>query len=631
MLSFLSISRRPHHILKPCRHSSSLTLPSDTDVSSNPVAAARDHLRERRFADLTDSLSRSGNPSRVWSYYTRLLNHLGYEKLPLEIHQQVLRQCTPSSAQLRISAARRLIVGNKPINPHIHEGRFQTVIRTMRAFDMTPALDDYNFILEQFAAVGHHVGAMHVYKELVNIGLTPRTKTFGLCLQAIAHRLTLPVAKADRPNLVQQTSKMLADLTSDMQKYGIPLTSVNMDLSIRILKETTDMQGFERLMKWAYGIDLANPDCPPLEYMGLSTTRLGDAAQSLPVLPAPLPFSTAALNTTIDTLGRLGNVSKLIQAFEVLTQPLPKASQHQFSSFDDDDDFGVADGFVAPRFTPPHASPNTTTYNILLRHLCRGGHAVLARHYLLQAIHLDRHVDRNLRFAVVQALVDQIPAPHFALNRGTLLSPFGESNRDKNVGLMRWLHTKFPGIIKRKKSSLTYFTLVRKNLLSKRKPIGPSERTPRSRPPRSDGSVFDLNIDEPPEITVPPVSYLDLNLHIELLQRDLDEITQLERRVADVLGRTTQRVKERLGRRVWAAKDIYLRTSNARRKVDRKDWEAIVQFRPRLPNTVLRRHYPYRDHTYRRTYSIHATRGLRTSRAEPSVPGVSFNRQLELR
>ena len=639
MLSFLSAARRPcHQFLKPCRHSSTLTLPADA-VESSPstpvsVSTPRDLLRQRRFYDLTDSLTHGGSPSRVWSNYTNLLNFMGYEKLPLEIHQQVLRQCTPPTAQLRTAATRRILVGNSPATPHIHEGRFQTIIRTIRSFEMKPALDDYNFILEQFAAVGHYLGAMHVYRELRQLGLIPVAKTYTLCLQAIGHRLTLPVKRGTRPHMVEQCRKSLGKLTSEMQSLNIPFTAVNVDLTMRILKEMIDMEGFEALMRWAYGIDLSNPDRTPLEYMGLNIPKSGftSAEKSIPPLPSPLSFSTAALNTTIDMLGRLGDVSKLIQTFEVLTMPLPNAGQHQFASFDDDD-FGTTDGFVAPKFTPPHAPPNTTTYNILLRHLSQGGHTALARHYLVQAIYLDRRFDHRLRITVMTKPIDQVHAPRFALNRGTLLSVYGVSNRDKNAGLMRWLASKIPRIIKRKQSSLDFFTRLRDQLLSQNKPIGPSQGSSKivkfwTSEARSTPSVFDLDVDAA-LITPAPnhVKLLDLNTHIQVLERDLKEIGELERRVTDVLGRTTQRIKERLGRRVWLAKNVYLRSASSRRLVSRPHWQKIVNFRSRRPNTVLPRLPPYfaRDPVERRVFSTMSTslaQPLHTSCIQPSPPGL---------
>lgn len=621
------VTRRASRRLVTSRHSSTLTL--SADVANTTPSPSRDTLYQSSLSDLRDSLARAGSPSRVWAYYTNLLNFAGYERLPLEVHQEVLRRCTASSAELRVSAARRILVGNKPTDPHIHEGRFQSIIRNMRFTGLRPTLEDYHFILEQFAAVGHHVGAMHVYKELTHLDIVPRTKTFGLCLQAIAHRLDLPSAPKNRPRRVIQTRQMLADLMQDMRRYNIPFTSVNLDLTIRILKETLDAEGFTSLMKWGYGIDLSNPDCPPVEYLGVGTVSadLGVSDQSLPSMPVPQPFSTAALNTTIDMLGRLGDVSKLVQAFEVLTQPLPQAaSQHRFASFDDEDDFGVSVN-SNPIFTPPHATPNTTTYNILIRHICRFDHPVFARHYLLQAIWLDRQTDHALRAEVRSKPLADILAPHFSVNRGTFLSVFGHSNRDKNLGLMRWVLTKLPKFIQKKQADLQFYTNYRDDLelqeqefldriseVPAEEPSLEASPTPGAAPigelPRVQasaflpistlpgilrgvplsqrarwtkvGSVFNVDLDS--KMPSPPQpKYLDIDLHVEILERNVRELTELLDHVENIFGRTSQRVKERLGRRVWSGKDIYLLTDvDKRRKISRDRWRRIVHFKPRL-------------------------------------------------
>lgn len=615
------------------RHSSTLSFSADhveaTPASEPSSSGTRNFLKERKFRDLRESLARDTSPSHVWSHYTSLLNTLAYEKLPLEVHQQVLRRCTASSAELRTTSSR---VVKGATSPHVHEGRFQTVIRNIRALGTKPALDDYHFILEQFAAVGHHVGVMYVYNELTNLRLTPRTKTYSLCLQAIAHRLTLPVGETDHPKLISQTRKMIADLMADMQRFAIPFTSVNLDLTIRILKETSDMEGFEQLMRLGYGIDLANPDRLPLEYTGAGTisSDLGMGESSIKGLPSPQPFSTSALNTTIDTLGRFGNVSKLIQAFEVLTVPLPQ--EYLFTSFDDEDDFGVADWPSSTTFRPPHAQPNITTYNMLLRHLCKAGHTILARHYINQAMWLDRETEKKLKLSIRGNRV--MYAPHFAINRGTLMPAFGESNRDKNVGLMRWLTTKIPRVIRNKKTDLLFWERYREiaagkmqqktqpmnaQTASSSSPTPPSEAetppdssdaaTPQSTPPKSSSTpnpvkkraswsltgIFDLDVDTPPTTTPPlaPPKYFDIDLHILILQRDITEIETFATQVEDILGRTTQRLKERLGRRVWAGKDVYLHTDEKRQKLSREHWREIVQFRPRNTVGQFSRSFPH--------------------------------------
>ncbi|KAJ7499105.1 hypothetical protein FB451DRAFT_1204300 [Mycena latifolia] len=454
---------RPLHRLLPGppRHSSGIPT-SASSTSAVSVPAPVDRIRQANFDLLFESLEIDGNPSRVWANYINLLTYLGYERLPLEIHQQVLRKCAPPSRQLRASIFRRLSAGNFPRTPHIYEGRFQAVIRNMRASGGQPTLDDYNFILEQFAAVGHHFGAMQVYTELTAVGLIPRTKTFGLCLQAIAHRLTFPVTDTDKPRRIAVTRRMVSDLVNAMKSLNIPFTSVNLDLTMRILKETTDMQSFETLMKWGYGIDLANPDCPPLEYI---TSSSAPDTQATAQRPTPQPFSTAALNMTIDTLGRLKDIPRMVQTFEVLTTPLPKQT---VSSFDeDDDDFGEPS--PASTFIPPSAPPNTTTYNILLRHISRAGHTVFARHYLLQALRLDIEVILKLKNHIGNMPLQEVPAPHFAINRGTLLSVLGLSNRDKNRGLMWWLNSKFHRLLKRKRGELKFYTRYRAVRQQKRK------------------------------------------------------------------------------------------------------------------------------------------------------------------
>ncbi|KAF9449919.1 hypothetical protein P691DRAFT_811486 [Macrolepiota fuliginosa MF-IS2] len=585
------------------RTSSALVLPASE--FSSPVTP-RNSLRESRIDALRHVLLKEGNPSRVWAHYTNILSYFSYDSLPLELHQQVLRHCSPPPQTLRLSAAKRLVQGRKPEHPHLHEGRFQTIISNIRALGCTPSLQDYHFVLEQFAAVGHHVGSLQVYQELVHLGLTPEPKTFGLCLQAIAHRLTLPVLKVYRLRLIAQTRKTLDDLMSDMRKFKVPFTPINLDLAIRIFKETIDKEGFDTLVKWAYGIDLANPDRPPLQLL---------ESQSQPDVPCIQPLSTHALNTIIDTLGRFGDISKLVQAFEVLTQPLPQASQHLFTSFDDDEDFGVSVDVPTPsNFTQPHASPNTTTYNMLLRHIGRAEHAILARHYLVQAIRLDREVGSILRKEIwTEVPLEQIKAPQFAINRMMLLSVFGHTNRYKNLGLMRWLSTKIPRILRDKKRDLEYYTELRHTLGgSLSHPIIDADteteiaataaslpsnnfssllplmtRSKRTLLPNIIGNIqklgtaFDVDVNDQTLPSPQPEKTFNIDLHIRILTRDISEISAFSSTLDKVIGRTTQRMKERLGRRVWANKNIYISTENRRAVVSRERWRDIVRFRPR--------------------------------------------------
>ena len=562
----------------------SVTLSPPISESPDPLVYAQ----HSRLDDLNDALNNNGSPSHVWANYTNLLNVVNIDNIPIEIHQQVLRRCTPSSQELRIAVVRRLEASNIPATPHTHEDRFKAIMRNIRILGVHPSLDDYHFVLEQFAAVGHLVGSNHVYKELQRIGHKPNHKTFGLCFQSMAHRFTLPIPKSQRSTLPIQAQEMFNKYMADMRNHNVPLTPINLDLMLRILKETLDLEGFESLMRWGYGLDLSHPDRIALEY----TTRTDDK----PLIP--FPFTTASLNTTIDMLGRSGNISKLVQAFEVLTQPLPEASQHSFNAFEEDEDFGVSVK-VSPsaRFSPPHACPNTTTYNMLLRHICRAGHSILARHYILQAMDLDRQTDKQLRQtvckwdrrkkkAILQPL-NQVLAPHFSINRQLLLSVMGKGNVDKDLGLLRWLYTKLPFIIRKKTNDLEHYSSLQKAYAEvAQSSTGTHQHSLSPIPsyPPADSTtpdLFDLDLEDltPPETQ--QIKYFNLDLHVRILTRDLFEIKSFAQRLEFVLGRTTERVKERLGRRVWAGKDIYLSTEARRVNQTRDAWKTIVNFQPR--------------------------------------------------
>lgn len=589
------------------RRSVTLSLLPPISESPDPLVYAQ----HSRLNDLNDALNNNGSPSHVWANYTNLLNVLNYKIIPIEIHQQVLRRCTPSSQELRIAMVRRLQANNIPATPHIHEDRFKAIMRNMRILGVHPSLDDYHFVLEQFAAVGHFVGSNHVYKELLRIGHKPNHKTFGLCFQSIAHRFTLPIPKIQRSTLPIQAREMFNKYMADMRDHNVPLTPINLDMILRILKETLDLDGFESLMRWAYGVDLSNPDRIALEY----TTHTDGG----PLIP--FPFTTTSLNTTIDMLGRSGNVSKLVQAFEVLTHPLPEASQHSFNAFEEDDDFGVSvEVSPSARFPPPHASPNTTTYNMLLRHICRAGHSILARHYILQAMDLDRQTDKTLRQtvcrwdkrkykAILQPL-NRVPAPHFSINRQLLLSVMGEGNVDKDLGLLRWLYTKLPYIIRKKTNDLEHYTGLRKACVEAAQSSTDASTYPLSRPTPvyssadpTTSDVFDLDLEDSTPPQTPQIKYFNLDLHIQILTRNLFEIKDFARRLEFVLGRTTERVKERLGRRVWAGKDIYLSTEARRLNQTRGSWKTIVNFQPRRDSYLNQRQDQRRGRPRKRSIS----------------------------
>ena len=596
-----------------------------------------------------DSLSRDqANPSRVWNAYLELGYVIGFEKLPLHVQQQVLRKSVPDTDKLRYAQARRMQAGNKPSTPHIYESRLQTVIAHIREAGQRPELDDYNFILEQFAAVGHQRGARMVFQELTQVvGVEPSFKTYGLCLQAIAHRLTLPCPYRYQRIMFVEASRMCTELLDDMWHRHIPLTSVNFDLVHRILKETSDRATFDKLLRVGYGIDLAYPDRPLLEMQGpgILTGFTNVDFKSF----KPLPFSTAALNTLIDMLGRTKQVSRMVMAYEVLTNPLPTSvpSSSPAQWIDDEDDdptffqFASSDG-GSRLHQFPSAMPNTTTFSLLIRYASKAKHAVFARYYVVQAMNRDREVDALLRADLFSKPLEAIPSPNFAVNRGTFLPPYGLANRTKHFAFLRWGYRQTKLALQRKRDDLRFYAEWRQNNvvipdqesdtvdsdadhvlppsyqpeLSDRlvddpdtessstvstSPANPSLAESRSpvRPELPEALRIDL--DAPPPSPDPVRKPFDIDRHIWLLERDVQELSELVKRMEDGVRRLSQRVKERLGRRIWQGKDIFLVTENRRVHLSRREWIQRVGFvtpRQKLtPKLHVESHYQPRDST----------------------------------
>ncbi|KIK30517.1 hypothetical protein PISMIDRAFT_670551 [Pisolithus microcarpus 441] len=528
------------------------------DASSPP----HDVRRERTFNALVNSLSQeTPDSSEVWACYVDCTNNIDHHDIPLEIHQNVLRNCVPDPSVLRPTAASGMRDDAPPRAPYVYEARLKTVIRNIRLVGETPTLDDYHYILTQFAAVGHYTGSIQVYNELKHVHkLQPTDRTVALCLRSIAHRLSLPMYRTQRQRTMADAMSSCRKLLEDFKSLDAPLTSVVLDLTIRILKETGDEGVFSQIMKMGYGIDLDNLD---------STIAPSDG-QTI------LPFSTAALNTTLDMLGRFGNTSRLVQAFEVLTQPLPPQASHLYSmDFDDEDDFGVVNPAVTPPHHSPHASPNTTTYNILLRHLSRAGHTTFARHYLLQASRLDRTADRTLRAQLYHTPEDVAPV-QLAINREMILSLLGLANRSKDLTLMRFVGVITRRAYKRKTQDIHHYTQLEERHLHSSTPSSSSDEHPSPSERSSENSDNDASSNEPPT----PSKRFKLSIHLAVLRKDLNDIsTFYVDEYLPAYARLNQRIKERLGRRVRNDKDVYLSTEGQRTKVLPESWTGIVNYK----------------------------------------------------
>ena len=579
-------------------------------------------IRRQKYDDLLDSVSRDRpNPSRAWGHYVDLLNFLALEKLPLELHQLVLRKCVPPASVLRMATSWRAQGGVNSKVPHMYESRLRAVINNIRAAGWKPTIDDYHFVLSQFAAVGHHIGAARVLDEMERIGVEPRTKTYGICLQAIAHRLCLPCPQWKRDQVLDECVQFSMRVLEGIRNRGIPITSVNLDLAMRIIKEAGRPDAFEALLRIGYGIDLSFPDHLPIE-----SKQEGAAIEVGGPWKGPIvnrqPLTTAMLTTIVDFYGQNKQLSRMVQLFEVLSNPLPSPREDQ-SAFDDDEDDFSPYAAITGEHSLPSAKPNITTFNTTIRHCAKAKHDVLARHYLLQAIDTDLKQSERIKEDLASKPASECTPPTVLVNQKTLIPIVGLANRNKDRELMKWVMGQNRRIWRQKRKDLAFCRAVLENqgetvpvddqepmvdpdadpsdVLETEKPVSgdvnfftPSSPSPQPLAPNMKIHPLDLDpasLDAPVQIDSEsnmPQKLFDLQLHAVILRRDIVGLAELDKTIGTSMTRICDRTKEKLGRRVWAEKDVFvsrvpggepIAKGNATRvKLSRDTWKKIVNF-----------------------------------------------------
>lgn len=289
-----------------------------------------------------------------------------------------------------------------------------------------PSLADYNHVLSRLAS-GGHIGPMstiwneitgvssktgskglhpngHTYRELM-VGLSRHateqiervqkdeaSKTFNYSgkkkqLEKSARSAAAGMAKfgqilapSARAAAILAALRTMA-LLKDMKDHAVTPNQITLDFAARTLRLAGHIDGLHLLLQQAYGIDLTTPD---------SATAAQKQQQE------GLAPTTHTLNTLLMAIGEQASVPEMIAAFETLAKPLPvsattaddtASSEGVFSTNWKDvfssmrnrnaeiaqqasnaDEPSVPDVF--PYSSPARISPNTKTFEVLLRHCC---------------------------------------------------------------------------------------------------------------------------------------------------------------------------------------------------------------------------------------------------------------------
>ena len=367
--------------------------------------------------------------TKVYGQYLAAVNGMEGDPLPLETHQAVLRACTPPSEDIRAYTAR--LLQQDKINwhqlTHPYESRFQKILQNIFSAGFNPSIEDYHFILSQFAAVGHYSGIQKYMRQMESLGLELNQQTFGFLLRALAHRISLPTPGSDRRTVVRKLVGIGVQTIREMSNRRILPSSITADLAFRILSEAHDTQGLAELLRTGYGIDFSYLDSPPIDTASVPSASTAESPQGV------LPFSTGALNSLLEALGRWGQISKMVYAFETLTNPLPVPAKPDNTFDDDDEDFFP----IQQEWKSPSPEPNTASFNTLMGHYVDHGYPVLTKHYaahLMEEEHMSAlWLQKHLR----EKPLSEIKTTQLSVSTKTLLLIQGIANRNHDVELLQ--------------------------------------------------------------------------------------------------------------------------------------------------------------------------------------------------
>lgn len=508
--------------------------------------------------------------TRVYGEYLAAVDYMEGDPLPLKTHQLALRACTPPPAVIRPHMAR--LFQQKKLSQHElahpYESRFQKIMQNIMDAGFDPTIEDYHFIMSQFAAVGDYAGIQTYMNHMDKMGLEPKGQTYGFILQAIAHRISLLPSDSQQPITVRKLVDIFILTLREMADRRIPPSSIDLDLAVRVLSEVHDLQGLTELLRVSYGVDLSYLDSPPIDAASVPPTS---TANSSPGVPPVLPFSTYTLNSLLKTLGRWGQISKMTYVFETLTNPLPVPAKSDNTFDDDDGDFFP----IQQEWKPQSAEPNSTSFNILIKycvaHKCR----VLAKHYALELMKREHGSTIRLRNELRVRPLSEIATPHLAVNEETLRPLLALASRTRNIALLKWVIRACKLSARRKYRAWTYYNETK----SKHDPgLAPSTSDTPAAPESSSSSSL---APTPLLRKTRRSSTFEIPTHLWILRRDIALFYSMKVRAKRRLFNIIDRIKARLGRRVWAGKSVYMRDKAARVNVDPEVWKKKVNFKKR--------------------------------------------------
>lgn len=508
----------------------------------------------------------------------------------------------------------------------------RTILQDIREIGHTPRLSDYHWVLSQLAAAGHATAAEAVLREMIALARLPTADTYSLVLRACIRRLESRIPYSAVEEEAATASRIAREVVEAMGEQGIEINSKHVSLLLRVFKSSLHIEGFELLLRTVFSFDIKRPDRMAKEF----EDRLKAADQNNQPLPVPLKINRDILTTMMYVWGEAREFSKMISAFEVLTNPYPMPSDLPPPSSSWWDDVFGSDVPMPVVTTPLSHRPEYKWYppttpaaqaavNKIIQVLAWNDERTLCQHYVKMAIELDEAEAGQLRKTLTKALTavklqsqtlqdtdrppsnvssdhpqgsplppsdsppfpldNEQPSARFMVTMETLLPAWGMANHKKALEMFRWMRYHTMGLIRRKRKELQWFMERQDKLVQLEEPVSSMGDSVGADTPSRQPMHPDL-IPEVPSTgdseTLKPQSHHRFHVmtHIALLQEAIEKLTGMMERIDEGVARLSQRTKERLTRRVLDVKDIYIRDLDERVFIVPEEWAKIVNYGP---------------------------------------------------
>jgi hypothetical protein len=495
--------------------------PSDNAPTTSKLADAFPKLFLQRANEANTAYRRLSTliktpnvePDIIWAAYEdfhRFLPSAPREHDHVHTLRHALRRSIPDWRSVRRQTDGRLPAAERWARlrtPHPFEYRMRTILQDIRELGHTPDLSDYHWVLSQLAAAGHATAAEAVLREMIALARLPTADTYALVLRACIRKLETRMPYSAVEEETATASRIAREVVEAMGEQGVEINSKHVSLLLRVFKASLHIEGFELLLRTVFSFDVQRPDRMAKEF----EDRLKAADQSSQPLPVPLKINRDILTTMMHIWGEAGELSKMISAFEVLTNPYPMPSDLPPPSSSWWDDVFGSD-VPMPVVTTPLSHrpeykwhPQTTSaaqaaVNKLIQVLAWNNKRTLCQHYVKMAIELDKAEARQLRTTLNRALAavkpqsqdtdrlqvsfppassdspllplhNEQPNSRFMVTMETLLPAWGMANHKKALEMFRWMRNHTTRLIRRKQRQFQWFTKRQDGILRLEEPV----------------------------------------------------------------------------------------------------------------------------------------------------------------